>query len=244
MRPPRAEPPDPLSTVPWSASSNQNHRIIENSQVDDFCYDAGVAAEAEPAWGHKGRRTRTNLLDHAIEQFAATGRSGTSVAGVARAAGLTPGAVYAYFPSKQLLFEAAVDADVAGLIAEALPELLAGSFDGDFGAVFARLLGGLSAHPLARRVLAGEEGTGTDRLNRLPAELRLQAGLTVALRRGQVEGTVRPDIDVELTAIGLEAIVVALLIAILQTGGEPDQRSGHAVLSVLDATIRPVPTTT
>ncbi len=84
-------------------------------------------------------------------------------------------------------------------------------------------------------MLAGEEGSGTDRLNRLPAELRLHAGLTVALRRGQVDGTVRPDIDVELTAIGLEAIVVALLIAILQTGGEPDPRSGQAVLSVLDS---------
>jgi AcrR family transcriptional regulator len=197
-----------------------------------------MGLEAEPT---KGQRTRASLLDHAIGQFAASGRAGSSVAAIARSAGLTPGAVYAYFPSKRHLFEAAVDADVAGLIGEALPDLLAGSFDGDFGAVFAGLLAALPDHPLARRVLAGEEGTGTERLNRLPAELRLHAGLTVALRRGQIEGTVRPDIDAELTAIGLEAIVVALLIAILQTGGEPDPRSGSAVLSVLDAVIRPVP---
>ena len=186
----------------------------------------------------KGVRTRQAILDEAITQFATVGRRGASVASIARQAGLTPSAAYVYFPSKQALFEAAVDADAAGLIAEALPELLQGAFDGDFGRVFVRLLGCLPAHPLARRVLAGEEGTGAERLTQLPAELRLHEGLTAALRQGQSEGTVRTDIDPELFAMGLESIVVALLIAILQTGGDSDPRSSAGVLAVLDASIR------
>jgi AcrR family transcriptional regulator len=187
----------------------------------------------------KGERTRQAVLQEAIAQFAVVGRRGTSVSSIARQIGLTPGAVYVYFPSKQALFEAAVDTDAAGLIADALPELLAGAFDGSFGRVFARLLSRLPDHPLARRILSGEEGTGPGRLTQLPSELRLHAGLTTAIRRGQRDGTIRTDIDPELCAIGLESIVVALLIAILQTGGDSDPRSSAGVLAVLDASLRP-----
>jgi TetR/AcrR family transcriptional regulator len=185
----------------------------------------------------KGVRTRQAVLDQAIAQFAAVGLRGASVSSIARQAGLTPSAVYVYFPSKQALFEAAVDTDAAGMIADAVPEILAGAFDGNFGRVFAQLLSSLPSHPLARRVLAGEEGTGAERLVQLPAELRLHDGLTAALRRGQREGTVRRDIDPELCAIGLESIVVALLIAILQTGGDSDPRTSEGVLAVLKASI-------
>jgi len=185
-------------------------------------------------------RTRQAILDEAIAQFAAVGRRGTSVSSIARQVGLTPGAVYVYFRSKQALFEAAVDADAAGLIADALPEMLAGAFDGDFSRVFARLLACLPTHPLARRVLAGAEGTGAERLIQLPAELRLHEGLTTALRKGQLDGTIRGDIDAELCATGLESIILALLVAVLQTGGETDPRRSAGVLAVLEAAIRPI----
>jgi AcrR family transcriptional regulator len=188
----------------------------------------------------KGTRTRQAVLEVAIAQFAAGGRRGTSVPGIARQLGLTSSAVYAYFPSKQTLFEAAVDADAAGLIADALPEILAGSFDGDFATVFARLLGALPAHPLARRVLAGEEGTGAERLVQLPSEQRLHSGLTQVILRGQADGTMRGNVDARLLAIGFETIVVALIIAILQTGGAPtDHTTSLGVITVLDAALHP-----
>ena len=186
----------------------------------------------------KGARTRQALLDIAILHFATAGRRGTSVPAIARAAGLTASAVYAYFPSQQALFEAAVDADAASLIADALPDVRAGSFDGNFGRVFRQLLRCLPAHPLARRVLAGEEGTGVERLVQLPSEMRLHAGLTRALRQGQADGTVRSDISADTLAVGLETIVVALLVSILQTGGQAEPTSSRAVLAVLEATLR------
>jgi AcrR family transcriptional regulator len=187
----------------------------------------------------KGSRTRQAVLSEAIRQFASAGRRGTSVPAIAREVGLTPSAVYAYFPTKQALFEASVDADAAGLIAEALPDVLGGSFDHDFGRVFSRLLRALPAHPLAKRVLAGEEGTGAERLKTLPSEVRLHAGITTAIRRGQADGTVRSDVDADAIALGLEAIVVSLLISILQTGGQADAATSRGVLAVLDAAIRP-----
>jgi AcrR family transcriptional regulator len=185
----------------------------------------------------KGVRTRHAILEEAIRQFAILGHKGSSVSSIARNVGLNPSAVYVYFPSKQALFEAAVDADAAGLIGEALPDLLAGTLDGQFGQIFTSLLSCLPSHPLARRVLEGKEGMGIERLAQLPSEIRLHRGLTTALRKGQEDGTVRSDIDPELCAIGLEAIVTALLIAILQTGGAPDPRTSAGVLAVLEASV-------
>ena len=187
----------------------------------------------------KGARTRQNLLDAAIAQFSTLGFRGSSVPAIARSVGITAGAVYAYFPSKQALFEAAVDADVAGLILDALPDVLEGAFDGDFAEVFRRLLRALPAHPLARRLLSGEESGLAERLVLLPSEVRLQKGISMALRRGQAGGTVRTDIDVDEMAAGLEAVVVALLISMLQAGAAIDAPTSRAVLSVLDASIRP-----
>lgn len=202
--------------------------------------EGSTPGTARPPSDGKGARTRQAILQAAVGRFASAGRRGTSVPAIARELGLSPSAVYAYFPTKQALFEAAIDEDAAGLIREALPELLAGSFDRDFTRVFRRLLRLLPTHPLARRILSGEEGCGVERLALLPSEIRLHAGLTEALRAGQMDGTIRSDIDPEVVAMGLETIVVALLVSILQTGGAaPDPAMESGVLAVLDASLRP-----
>src|SRR5215211_4621154 len=64
----------------------------------------------------KGERTRQRLLDIAVRRFAADGFRRTSVSDIAREAGLTPAAAYAYFAGKDGLFQAAVDADASALI--------------------------------------------------------------------------------------------------------------------------------
>jgi AcrR family transcriptional regulator len=186
----------------------------------------------------KGSRTRQTLLDLAIKRFAAAGYQSTSLADVCRDAGMSTTAAYAYFPSKADLFAAAVDADAEGLIRDALDDVLAGEFAGDWADLFLNLLTGLEQHPLARRVLAGEEGKTADRLLVLPAEAALRLGLADALRSRQQNGDVRADIDPDVAAIGLETIVIALLIATLQSGGVADAERAPAVLSVLDAAIR------
>ena len=132
----------------------------------------------EPHPESKGERTRQAVLDAAIAHFATIGFRGASVPAIARAVGVSPSAVYAYFSSKTELFEASVDADVAGLLSDALPEVLAGRFDRDFPGIFRRLLASLDDHPLARRVIDGKEGTGAERLAVLPASVQVMVGLS------------------------------------------------------------------
>jgi AcrR family transcriptional regulator len=54
----------------------------------------------------RGRRARQRLLAAALESFAAHGFHGTSTRDIAEAAGLSAGALYAHYPTKEeLLFE-------------------------------------------------------------------------------------------------------------------------------------------
>jgi AcrR family transcriptional regulator len=190
----------------------------------------------------KGERTRRALLDAAIGRFARDGYRSTSVADVARDAGLSPTGAYAYFPNKEALFIAAVDEDAAGEIGEALTTVLEGQFTGDWVQLIATLLEALDRHPLARRVLAGLEPEFTVRLLGIGALEQLRKGLAEVLATDQLAGLVRPDIDPVPMAGGLVTIVLSLLIAALQTGADTTGTIGAEVLAVLEAAIHvPVP---
>lgn len=192
----------------------------------------------------KGERTRQRLLECAIAAFAASGYQATSVSAIARAAGVTPAAAYAHFPAKTALFEAAVDADAATLLDEAMGGLAPGPPRDRLLALMAGLFEGLQHHPLARRVLAGREPEVTGRLLGLPALQRLRVTTAAELATGQRVGTVRPDVDPAALALGLETVVLALLMAMLQVG-EPDPERIAArrasVVAVLDAALSTPP---
>ncbi len=57
----------------------------------------------------KGRRTRSRIIVRASELFATHGYGGTSIDQVARASGLTKGAIYAHFRDKQDLWRACLE---------------------------------------------------------------------------------------------------------------------------------------
>ena len=52
---------------------------------------------------------RQKILDSAFQLFGERGYQGTTMKGIAERAGLVPGALYIYFPSKEALFEATVE---------------------------------------------------------------------------------------------------------------------------------------
>jgi len=56
----------------------------------------------------KKERTRARILDAASQSFRSSGYAGTGVDGIAKAAGVTSGAFYAHFGSKDGAFEAAL----------------------------------------------------------------------------------------------------------------------------------------
>ncbi len=185
--------------------------------------------------GTKGERTRARLLEVAVRRFAADGFRRTSVAAVAEEAGVTAAAVYAYFPGKEGLFEAAVDADAAALISEASEgiddeELVSGE-----PLLLPALMAGLEHHRLARRVLAGQEQEVIGRLLGIPALVDLRTRLSEAISAGQDAGRVRPDVDPKAVAIGLETLTLALLMAWLKVPeyGEERQRGVEAVFQAV-----------
>jgi len=164
----------------------------------------------------KGERTRARLLEIAIRRFAADGYRRTSVSDIARAGGLTPAAAYAYFAGKDALFKAAVDADAAALIDKArAAEPADAPVREQFGVLVATLIERVDEHPLARRVLAGHEPEVVGRLLDIPSLKALVAKNTQELAAAQKTGEIRADIDPALLAEGLEAVVLALLMAYL-----------------------------
>ncbi|TMM16283.1 MAG: TetR/AcrR family transcriptional regulator [Actinobacteria bacterium] len=187
----------------------------------------------------KGERTRQALLQAAIHRFSADGLRGVALSDVARDVGVTPAAVYAYFPGKEALFAAAVDADADALVEVALLAVERGRFTGDWAELIQLLLDALPDHPLARRVLSGLEPESTERLLDIPALARLRAQLAELLAGEQQTHMVRHDVDPTALADGLVTIVLALLIGILQTGGRPQPERAPGVIAVLEAALRP-----
>lgn len=187
----------------------------------------------------KGERTRQRLLDLAVERFGARGYRATSVSEIARAAGLTQAAAYAYFPSKEALFDAAVDADAGALVAEAEAEAAGTPIGQLVPLLVVCFLGGLDRHPLTRRVVGGLEPDALQRLVNLPALGRLTGDIADAVRSAQSQGEVRADLDAELFANGAEAIVVSLVMSVTQVGASTESRRQMGVLSIFDAVLRP-----
>jgi AcrR family transcriptional regulator len=188
----------------------------------------------------KGERTRQRLLEIAVQRFAADGFRRTSVSDIAREAGLTPAAAYAYFAGKEGLFQAAVDTDAGALIEAARSAAAEGASAREQLFLFVgELRERVDDHPLARRVLSGLEPEVAARLLTIPSLVALTAALADELAEAQAASDIRADVDPAEVAVGLETIVLALLMAELQTGltVEPERQAG--VLAVMDAALRP-----
>src|SRR5438552_10833943 len=72
----------------------------------------------------KGEKTRQAIVQAAISRFGREGYRATSVADIARDASVGGTVAYAYFPSKEALFLAAVDEDAAAVIHEGLSMMM------------------------------------------------------------------------------------------------------------------------
>lgn len=192
-----------------------------------------------PDEGTKGGRTRQRLLELAIARFGSQGHRATSVSEIARAAGLTQAAVYAYFDNKEALFVAAVDADATALVITAHDAVAGTPVRELLQAFLVNLYVRLPEHPLARRVLAGQEPEVLPRLIDLPA-IRMATRLIVDdVRAGQDRGEVRTDIDAEVVGDGVEAMILSLLLATVQSNGLYTPRYQGGVNAAFDAMLKP-----
>lgn len=192
--------------------------------------------------GGKGAQSRRAILEAAITRFGREGYRATSVADIARDAGMGGTLPYAYFPNKEALFLAALDEDAAALIHEGLSTVSSGMVLEDWRQLLlVTLVGAVEHHPLARRVLGGLEPDVTERVLEIPALAELRKACTERLREGQMAGTVRHDIDPATIGNGVVGIVLSLLMSLVQLGTEAAAPYGNDVLALFAAALEPVP---
>src|SRR3954453_22695791 len=103
----------------------RRHRPTDGNTPREGTAQAGGRARAEDASEFtKGEQTRQAILDAAITRFGRDGYRPTSVADIARDAGVGGTVAYAYFPNKEALFLAALDEDAAHVIHEGVTSVL------------------------------------------------------------------------------------------------------------------------
>ena len=188
--------------------------------------------------GTKGEQTRQAILGAAVARFGRDGYRATSVADIARDAGVGGTVAYAYFPGKEALFLAALDEDAAAVINEGLASVLdQPEFDVLGRTLVFSLVRALDDHPLARRIIAGLEPGVTDRVLDLPALAELRKALAERLRTDQLAGTVRTDIDPVTIANGVVAIVIPLMMAVVQVGTRAAAVYAPDVIAVFEAAL-------
>ena len=182
----------------------------------------------------KAAPSSQHLLQAAIECFATHGYQGTSIERIARAAGVTKGAIYYHYKDKEeLLFETVRDR-LLGFEARVLAET---SPDDDPVAVLGRVVDECfvtateSNHRRFIITLMVEAlGTNPALSEVFRAELRRMRGFLVdVVRRGQDGGVIRP----ELSPDGVAALVVsAIMGAEIQHYQDPERIDLRALLDL------------
>ncbi|ACQ81570.1 transcriptional regulator, TetR family [Beutenbergia cavernae DSM 12333] len=174
------------------------------------------------------RRNRERVLAAAREAFAADGAA-VPLDEIARRAGVGAGTVYRHFPSKEALFAAVIDDDVARLLADAR-ELATSDDPGDAFLGYLRRLGEEAG---ARRDLADalavagfDAGPSFD-----TSAPSLQEALGVLLARAQAAGAVRAD-------VGTRDLVALLKGALVAVGVADDDGVRERVFAVLTDGLR------
>ncbi|MDX2224255.1 MAG: TetR/AcrR family transcriptional regulator [Rhodospirillaceae bacterium] len=159
-------------------------------------------------------RQRARILEVAQRCFAVGGFHQTGMAEICAAAGMSPGALYRYFDSKQAIIEAMAEQErqdnrralaplaTADNVIDGLLRVVAG---------LAPMWGSRAAGRLTLEV--GAEAARNDRIAEIfaAADADVRELLTAALRTGQERGEVRRNLDPAATAFVLIALVDGLI---------------------------------
>lgn len=142
---------------------------------------------------------RREMIDAALNEFFARGFAAARMDDIARAAGVSKGALYLYFPSKEALFEALVEAyaipNVESL--EELADAAPSARDAIRGIMqLAPVIVRESKLPMIAKILIGESSVFPDKVDAYREKVidRVLAALTRVLERGDSSGEIHaPD---------------------------------------------------
>jgi TetR/AcrR family transcriptional regulator len=191
--------------------------------------------------------TRQRVLDTALDSFGTTGVDGTSLDALARELGLRKQSILYYFPSKNALFEAAVDEAASEFIAE-LDDIVASDVWTQVEATVRLVFRLAVQRPALLGLLREASRPGSMVAMRLTSRLSnhieaAQHSLEIALKDGRVAGD-----NARLLLFSLYSTVmgVATEVEVLRAMGiEPSLRSlaerRTELLRFLSAALTPVP---
>jgi AcrR family transcriptional regulator len=199
--------------------------------------DQAESAERGPKFRRRAEARPDEVLDAALDLFIEKGFAATRVEDIAKRAGLSKGAVYLYFPSKEKILEGIVRRAVVPIAEHALS--FAQNYEGNPRTVITlvlKMLGTKLNEPrllaipklIFREVLGFPELAEMYRREVLDKVIPVVEGL---LRKGIDEGYLRP-VDPELTIRSIVGPVV-IHVAMLEIFGiQP--RDGFAVERLID----------
>lgn len=162
--------------------------------------------------------TKRRILDAATAEFAQYGLAGARVDRIANRAEANKQLIYAYFTSKEGLFDAAIEANIARLL-DTVP------FDADdLPGYAARLFDFAVAHPDLARLLRWHQLERPGVLDRLPQTAESNRRKFEALAKAQAVGTVSDALPADQ--------LLALLLALIHGSAETHVDDGPEAVTV------------
>ena len=172
-----------------------------------------MSSKPPPTLRRNPERTRERLLQAAFDEVHRSGFRGSDLDSILGVAGVTKGALYHHFDSKEALGYAVVDEIVAKIVRDGWLSPLLGS--GQPIDILIGIVRRTSVRPEDIRTgcpllnLATEMSPVDEQFRKRLERIFLawQEGVAALLRRGQSEGTVRRDLNAEESASFLVAMV-------------------------------------
>lgn len=193
----------------------------------------------------RSEETRAHILEAALRRFASVGYSAASVDEICAAAGVSKGAFYHHFPSKQALFLEllnewldTIDAGFEAVRKETVPETLLAFTDmlpGIFAAADTCAYAGRKCGHLPMFLefwLQASRDEAVWQATIAPYE-RYQHYFTALVEQGQVEGSFRAEIDAPSAAKAIVGLAVGLLLQGLLTSETDWQKTARVSMDVL-----------
>jgi AcrR family transcriptional regulator len=187
----------------------------------------------------KSDATRRRLLERALALFQRRGVEATTMRAIARAAGLSLGAAYYYFPSKDALMFAYYEDNQAE--AEAAAERATGSVRERLGAVFHAKLASVAPHRKMLAALVGRLADPGDPLSALSTQQRAVRERAIAVLTRALDGAgLAPD-TVRLVATALWLLQLAALLLCVHDDSPRQARTHQLVDDALDLVVPMLP---
>jgi TetR/AcrR family acrAB operon transcriptional repressor len=145
----------------------------------------------------------TRILDAAADLFVHYGYDKTTVSDIARDAGISKGAIYLHFESKDALFEALLIREMTAYVMQWLGAIEADPLGGTIGGMYKNMLYALSSSPFMAAMLKQDQRVLGSYLRKPDNFFRREQRKSMRyefVKMMQEAGAIRQDVDARITA--------------------------------------------